>query len=95
MGPQITVIRVSNHSIISSCCYATQLHLFLVAVVFVTKVLKMVPQVELMAQKTIVIVSIVEKSLVVLVLVKVAAKWVLEEHNEKDFIHLRPNVHFH
>ena len=43
VGPQITVIRVSNHSIISSCCYATQLHLFLVAVVFVTKVLKMVP----------------------------------------------------
>ena len=28
VGPQITVIRVSNHSIISSCCYATQLHLF-------------------------------------------------------------------
>ena len=48
-----------------------------------------------MAQKTIVIESIVEKTLVVLVLVKVAAKWVLEEHNEKDFIHLRPNVHFH
>ena len=46
-----------------------------------------------MAQKTIVIESIVEKTLVVLV--KVAAKWVLEEHNEKDFIHLRPNVRFH
>ena len=42
-----------------------------------------------MAQKTIVIESIVEKSLVVLVLVKVAAKRILEEHNEKDFIHLR------
>ena len=43
--------------------------------------------------------SIVEKTFVVLVLVlvlvKVAAKRVLEEHNEKDFIHLRPNVHFH
>ena len=31
------------------------------------------------------IVSIVEKTLVVLVSVKVAAKWVLEEHNEKDY----------
>ena len=48
-----------------------------------------------MAQKTIVIESIVEKTLVVLVLVKVVAKQVLEEHNEKGFIHLRPNVHFH
>ena len=48
-----------------------------------------------MAQKTIVIESIVVKSLVVLVLVKVAAKRILEEHNEKDFIHLRPNVRFH
>ena len=71
VGPQITVIRVSNHSIISSCCYAihwshemiydwllgwlcgtrlyvmechiNRLHLFLVAVVSLTKVLKMVP----------------------------------------------------
>ena len=48
-----------------------------------------------MALETIVIVSIVEKTLVVLVSVKVAAKWVLEEHNEKDFIHLRPRVPFH
>ena len=49
----------------------------------------------LTAQKTIVIDSIVEKTLVVLVLVKVVAKWILEEHNEKDFIHLWPNVRFH
>ena len=41
------------------------------------------------------IVSIVEKTLVVLVWVKVAVKQVLEEHNEKDFTHLRPRVPFH
>ena len=48
-----------------------------------------------MALETIVIVSIVEKTLVVLVWVKVAVKQVLEEHSEKDFIHLRPRVPFH
>ena len=39
------------------------------------------------------IVSIVE--MILLVSVKVVVKQVLEEHNEKDFIHLRPRVPFH
>ena len=55
----------------------------------------MVPLVVLKALETMVIVSIVEMIFVVLVSVKVAAKQVLEEHNEKDFIHLRPRVPFH
>ena len=42
-----------------------------------------------------VIVSIVEMILLVLVSVKVVVKQVLEEHNEKDFIHQRPRVPFH
>ena len=40
-----------------------------------------------MALETMVIVSIVEMILLVLVSVKVVVKQVLEEHNEKDFIH--------